>query len=49
MFGNTYVISRNIADRLVKASEHMPYIPIEDAYITGILAKSIRTQMMTIT
>ena len=43
MFGNTYVISRNIADRLVKASEHMPYIPIEDAYITGILAKSIRT------
>lgn len=44
MFGNTYVISRNIAHRLVKASEYMPYVPIEDAYITGILAKAIRTE-----
>lgn len=44
MFGNTYLVSRNIANRLVKASEYMPYLPIEDAYITGILAKSIRTK-----
>lgn len=48
MFGNTYVISRNIAHRLVKASEYMPYVPIEDAYITGILAKAIRTELQHI-
>ena len=46
MFGNTYVISENIAGRLLKASEYMPYIPIEDAYVTGILAKTIRTEQL---
>lgn len=40
-YGNTYVISANIASRIFSASEYMPYIPIEDAYITGILAKVI--------
>lgn len=40
-YGNTYVISANIASRIFSASEYMPYIPIEDAFITGILAKVI--------
>lgn len=40
-YGNTYVISANIAARIFSTSEYMPYIPIEDAFITGILAKVI--------
>lgn len=39
--GNTYVFSSNIAPALFKTSEFMPYIPIEDAYITGILSKCV--------
>lgn len=45
-YGNTYVISANIAGRIFSASEYMPYIPIEDAYITGILAKVIDARLV---
>ncbi|KAL4232526.1 hypothetical protein ACF0H5_007218 [Mactra antiquata] len=35
--GQTYVISGNILGRLFEAGEHMPYIKIEDGFVTGIL------------
>ncbi|XP_069125040.1 beta-1,3-galactosyltransferase 5-like isoform X2 [Argopecten irradians] len=46
--GNTYVISANIAASLFRTSEFMPYIPIEDAYITGILAKVINAEVIDV-
>ncbi|KAJ8318417.1 hypothetical protein KUTeg_003508 [Tegillarca granosa] len=45
VYGNTYVLSANIVSRLFRNSEYMPYIPIEDAFITGILAKVIETEI----
>ncbi|RUS76059.1 hypothetical protein EGW08_016189 [Elysia chlorotica] len=36
--GNAYVVSRTAAEKLVRLSTHFPYVPIEDAFITGILA-----------
>ncbi|KAL4240858.1 hypothetical protein ACF0H5_001643 [Mactra antiquata] len=39
--GNSYVISGNIIPRLLSVSEYLPYMSIEDAYITGCLAKII--------
>ena len=39
MSGTSYVLSGNTAPRLLMASQHMPYLPIEDAFITGILPK----------
>ncbi|KAL4232525.1 Beta-1 [Mactra antiquata] len=35
--GQSYVISGNILGRLIEAGEHMPYISIEDGFITGVL------------
>ncbi|XP_021344919.1 beta-1,3-galactosyltransferase 5-like [Mizuhopecten yessoensis] len=46
--GNTYVISSNIAASLFRASEYFPYIPIEDAYITGILAKAVTAEVIDV-
>ncbi|KAK3089737.1 hypothetical protein FSP39_006090 [Pinctada imbricata] len=43
-YGNSYVISANIVSRLFSRSEYMPYVPVEDAYITGILAKSVEAE-----
>ena len=41
--GNSYVISGNIIPRLFMVSEYFSYMPIEDAFITGILARVIET------
>ncbi|XP_033743784.1 beta-1,3-galactosyltransferase 1-like isoform X2 [Pecten maximus] len=46
--GNTYVISANVAATLFRTSHFMPYIPIEDAYITGILAKVISAEVVDV-
>lgn len=39
--GNSYVISGNIVPRMFMVSEYFPYMPIEDAFITGILARVV--------
>lgn len=39
--GNSYVISGNILQRLYENSEYMPYLSIEDAFITGCLARIV--------
>ena len=44
MGGNSYVISNNIARQLLMASQYMPYLSIEDAFITGILSRIIGAQ-----
>ncbi|XP_059163884.1 beta-1,3-galactosyltransferase 1-like [Physella acuta] len=36
--GNAYVLSIDAVDKIVKLSPHFPYIPVEDAFLTGILA-----------
>ncbi|GFO33135.1 hexosyltransferase [Plakobranchus ocellatus] len=36
--GTSYVISESAAKTLTKLSSYFPYIPVEDAFITGILA-----------
>ena len=40
MLGHSYVISGDAIKPLYHASQRMPLIPNEDAYVTGILAKS---------
>ena len=47
MSGNAYVISGNIAGKLLNASQYMPYLPIEDAFITGVLPKVIDAKLVT--
>lgn len=39
MSGNSYVISGAVAPRLLFTSQRLPYLPIEDAFITGILPR----------
>ncbi|XP_071104955.1 beta-1,3-galactosyltransferase 5-like isoform X2 [Haliotis cracherodii] len=39
--GNFYVMPTELAFRVLEAAEHMPYVSIEDAFITGILMKVI--------
>ncbi|KAJ8319509.1 hypothetical protein KUTeg_004600 [Tegillarca granosa] len=41
--GCSYFISINVVPRLFQISEYFPYISIEDAFITGMLAKSVNT------
>ncbi|KAH3883780.1 beta-1,3-galactosyltransferase 5-like [Dreissena polymorpha] len=42
--GNSYVISGNIIPRMFRASEYLPYMPIEDAFVTGILGKIVEAE-----
>lgn len=35
--GGSYVLSGTLVSRLVNASRYMPYLPVEDAFISGIL------------
>ncbi|XP_070185165.1 beta-1,3-galactosyltransferase 1-like [Littorina saxatilis] len=39
MSGTGYVVSKDAAEKIVEASKNVPLIPIEDAYVTGILAQ----------
>ena len=39
MSGNSYVISGTTAPKLLNISQYLPYHPIEDAFITGILPR----------
>ncbi|XP_050410725.1 beta-1,3-galactosyltransferase 5 isoform X2 [Patella vulgata] len=39
--GNIYFMPTDLARKLLNASYYMPYVNMEDAYITGILAKSV--------
>ena len=39
MSGTGYVLSKDAAQRIMEASSSIPLIPIEDAFITGILAQ----------
>lgn len=36
--GNCYVISGSLVPKIVQTAPYFPYLPIEDAFITGILA-----------
>ncbi|KAK3798874.1 hypothetical protein RRG08_050253 [Elysia crispata] len=40
--GNAYVVSKLAAQTLLNLSSHFPYVPIEDAFITGVLASVAR-------
>ncbi|XP_046350479.1 beta-1,3-galactosyltransferase 1-like isoform X1 [Haliotis rufescens] len=37
--GNLYFMPSELAFKIAKVAEYMPYVNIEDAYITGVLAK----------
>ena len=47
MSGNAYVVSANMARKLVLASEYMPYLPLEDVFITGVMPKILGTQFVS--
>ncbi|RUS76058.1 hypothetical protein EGW08_016188 [Elysia chlorotica] len=36
--GTAYAVSRSAAETVLKLCPHFPYVPIEDAFITGVLA-----------
>ena len=42
--GSAYLLTSTMAGRLFNASRRVPLIPIEDVYVTGLLAKSIGTR-----
>ncbi|KAH3883790.1 hypothetical protein DPMN_007758 [Dreissena polymorpha] len=44
--GNSYVISGNIISRMFTVSEYLPYIPIEDVFVTGILGKIVKAELV---
>ncbi|XP_052779565.1 beta-1,3-galactosyltransferase 1-like [Mya arenaria] len=44
--GNSYVISGNLIPRMFMVSEYLPYMPIEDAFLTGILSKMVETNLI---
>jgi hypothetical protein len=46
--GNSYVISGNIITDMFITSEYIPYMPIEDAFITGCLARILRAKVVPI-
>ncbi|XP_045170411.2 beta-1,3-galactosyltransferase 5-like [Mercenaria mercenaria] len=46
--GAVYVISGDAVQRLVRASGRMPYIPLEDIYTTGILARMAKVNRINI-
>ena len=48
MSGNSYVISGLTAPKLLNVSQYLPYHPIEDAFITGILPKVIKISQINI-
>ena len=39
MSGNSYVISGSTAPKLLYTSQYLPYLSIEDAFITGVLSR----------
>lgn len=41
MYGHCYVISGDVVRDLLHAHRHIPLIPVEDAFLTGILAKTV--------
>lgn len=46
--GNSYVISGNIVPRMFMVSEYYPYMPIEDAFVTGILARVVEANHVNV-
>lgn len=46
--GNSYVISGNMIPRMFMISEYMPYMPIEDAFITGCLARIVDAKVLSV-
>ncbi|XP_041375760.1 beta-1,3-galactosyltransferase 5-like [Gigantopelta aegis] len=46
--GNIYFMSTHTAMKILAVSEHMPYVNIEDAHITGILAKTLNIRHITL-
>lgn len=46
--GNSYVISGNIIPRMFMTSEYLPYMPIEDAFITGCLARIVEAKVVSV-
>ena len=47
--GNTYVLSGNIIKSIYNASQYIPFIHIEDAFLTGIVRKSLHIRISDIT
>jgi hypothetical protein len=39
VFGHSYVISSDVIADIVNASRFLPFVPVEDAFVTGSLAK----------
>jgi hypothetical protein len=46
--GNSYVISGNIIPRMFMVSEYLPYMPIEDAFITGCLTRIVEANIVSV-
>ncbi|KAL8593216.1 hypothetical protein ACOMHN_009871 [Nucella lapillus] len=42
--GGSYVLSGDIVTPLVNASQHLPLLPVEDAFINGVVARALNVQ-----
>lgn len=38
VYGHSYVISQDVLKDLVRVSQYIPFVPVEDAFVTGVLA-----------
>ena len=46
MIGHSYVIAGSVIGELLEAARRLPLIPVEDAYVTGLLARMARVPQL---
>ncbi|PVD37685.1 hypothetical protein C0Q70_00285 [Pomacea canaliculata] len=46
LFGHSYLIHNSIVSDLVNLSQYMPFVPVEDATVTGILARALNVSRL---
>jgi hypothetical protein len=46
--GSSYIVSSDVVRKLYEASEYVPWLPLEDVYITGILARIVGIRHVTL-
>ncbi|KAK6171612.1 hypothetical protein SNE40_019763 [Patella caerulea] len=48
MAGNTYVLSGDILGKIVRTAQYVPYLNIEDVFITGVLVRILKLRHVNV-
>ncbi|XP_076458048.1 beta-1,3-galactosyltransferase 5-like [Babylonia areolata] len=46
--GGSYVLSGELVTALVNASQHLPFLPVEDAFINGVVARTLHVRHINV-